>query len=285
MQLVRGGHSTSLNKGSDPSLGHPWDRRRVQLSRLRGPDARRRRPYTMGATRVPRMRRSTFESGPETESTRSAAQQLPGQGCFCADPRARRRNGTMNAMTDALASRGPRQAQESAFSRPDAPHAGRAHPRRRGSGPARRKPDPNGQSPGSRGLQGARRPYFGYAIPSGWKENTSYSDDTRTCTTTARTAGSARTSRSKKCRPGQDSWRRRGGVIWRIRAGGVPAHRRAPSEGPGATFAYEYSVTRAGTVDAIAIDAWDANTQTELWLLVHAPAGVAQAVLSSLTTV
>jgi hypothetical protein len=50
----------------------------------------------------------------------------------------------------------------------------------------------------------------------------------------------------------------------------------------GATVAYRYTITRPQGFQAVAIDAWDANTGAELWLLVHADPVTTATVISTL---
>ncbi len=51
---------------------------------------------------------------------------------------------------------------------------------------------------------------------------------------------------------------------------------------PGTAYGYEEYVTRPGGYRALALEAWERSSSTELWLLVRAPATVTRTVIASL---
>jgi hypothetical protein len=125
--------------------------------------------------------------------------------------------------------------------------------------------------------------YFAYAIPASWAQNNAYTDDVGDLDS-----------------QGPSGWAAE-------HLGGRPSA-PAPGEAPpssfavfgqthpvpfqigsatritvtGAAVAYRYTVTRPQGFQAVAINAWQANSGAELWLLVHADPATTAAVIGSL---
>jgi hypothetical protein len=51
---------------------------------------------------------------------------------------------------------------------------------------------------------------------------------------------------------------------------------------PGTNFAWAVTLTRPGGFRAPAVDVWEANSQTQLWVMVHSTAAIDHTVLASL---
>ncbi len=134
------------------------------------------------------------------------------------------------------------------------------------------------------GYQAITDPYFGYAVPATWTKNPIFSDSVGDLYYQGNNGWAGENERVASTAPTP------GGAPSSIESFGhaAPTHYQFTGAKlalvPGATKATEYQLVRDGQVYATAIDAWDAQTQTELWLVVHAPPAVTQTILSSLTT-
>jgi len=135
------------------------------------------------------------------------------------------------------------------------------------------------------GYQAVTDPYFGYVVPATWTKDAVYSDQIGDLYYQGRDGWVGESERVRKTSPAPGQL---GPTAISTFGLSAPTPYQLvgarPVPVPGCRFAYEYEISRQGVVDAIAIDAWDAATQTEFWLVVHASHAVAGTVLASLTT-
>lgn len=133
------------------------------------------------------------------------------------------------------------------------------------------------------GYQAVNDGVFAYSVPRTWSKNIAYSDDT-----------------GDLAYSGVDGW---AGEYLGAKASAPSAGERPPASfavfgqtratpytmGPavpvtvaGATVAYRYEVTRPGGFNAVALDAWQASSGAQIWLLVHATPAVTSTIISTL---
>jgi hypothetical protein len=146
-------------------------------------------------------------------------------------------------------------------------------------------PDPQVKMDVPHGYQAITDPYFGYVVPASWTENGVYSDSTADLyyNGPGGWAGENEAVVKSAPKPGQPA----PAPIATFGLGAPTPYQLTdahPVRVPGATFAYEYHITRNGKVDATTIDAWDASSQTQLWLVVDASPALTAMILGSLTT-
>jgi hypothetical protein len=133
------------------------------------------------------------------------------------------------------------------------------------------------------GYQAVSDGYFAYAVPSGWSQDGAYTDDVGDLDTQGATGWVAEHVGARADPPAAGetpptSFRTFGEsrpVLYSI---GPPS----PIRVSGATVAYRYTITRAGGFQATAVDAWQASSGAEVWLLVDANAATTAVVLASL---
>jgi hypothetical protein len=133
-----------------------------------------------------------------------------------------------------------------------------------------------------RGYEAVTDSYFGYAVPASYTQNTTWTDqngdflygtqrtfvaETEAILTRSPTAGA-------QAPPAFKSFGERTLVPYRT----GPAHRVTV---PGTRIAFEEQITRPGGWRATAVDAWEQDTTTQVWLLIRAPASVTRQVLAS----
>jgi hypothetical protein len=124
---------------------------------------------------------------------------------------------------------------------------------------------------------------FGYAIPSGYQQNTTWTDQNADFLYGSSGAFVAETLASPDHPPTASS-----PPPLSFSSFGEPrlvpftAHGMHAVTVPGTRQAWEEQITRPGGWIATAVDAWEADTSTQIWLLVHAPAGIARTVVASL---
>lgn len=120
--------------------------------------------------------------------------------------------------------------------------------------------------------------YFGYAVPSGWSTNDLFTDAVGDLETSGSGGWVAEHIgvRSTPPAPGETppSSLRTLGIV-HLESG-------QPITVPGAQAAYRYSFAATGGPAGVAVNAWQASTGAELWVVVDAPPGVTSQILASL---
>ncbi len=126
--------------------------------------------------------------------------------------------------------------------------------------------------------------YFGYAVPKGWAEQAAWTDQTGDFlygspgAFAAETLAVPRQPPTAKSAPPQAFADFGLDVPSTVQVIGVPRRIAVP----GTAAAWEMRIARPGGFVGTAVDVWEASTTTQLWLLVHAPAGITAAVLHTL---
>jgi hypothetical protein len=125
--------------------------------------------------------------------------------------------------------------------------------------------------------------YFAYAVPSGWSQNSAYTDDLGDLDTQGSSGWAAEHigTRTTPPSPGEAP-PAAFAVFGEPRA--VPYRLSAASrvQVRGAAVAFRYTLTRPGGFQAVAVDAWR-SSGVEIWILVHADPATTAAVLGSLS--
>jgi hypothetical protein len=133
------------------------------------------------------------------------------------------------------------------------------------------------------GYQAVSDGYFAYAVPSNWSQSQAYTDDVGDLDTQG-TAGWVAEHVDARANPpvaGETpptafaTFGEPRPTPYQIGAG-------SPVRVVGATSAYRYLVTRPGGFQATAIDAWQAKTSAEVWILIQADSNTTDTVLASL---
>ncbi len=125
--------------------------------------------------------------------------------------------------------------------------------------------------------------YFGYVVPSGFKQNTTWTDQNGDFFYGTPSAYVAETLLSPKHGPTAGS-----APPPPFQAFGVPKPTPFSARGvhgvtvPGTHGAWQEQISRPGGFVATAVDAWEPATSSQIWLLVHAPPAVVRTVLASL---
>jgi hypothetical protein len=133
-----------------------------------------------------------------------------------------------------------------------------------------------------RGWQAITDSYFGYAVPASYTQNTTWTDQDgdffygREGAFVAETESILNRAPTATAHP-PPSFRSAGEPTLVAYTVG-PAHRVTVA---GTRIAFEEQVTRPGGWKATAIDAWQWDTTTQVWLLIHAPASVTGQVMAS----
>ncbi|MBV9661781.1 MAG: hypothetical protein JO337_11545 [Acidimicrobiales bacterium] len=133
------------------------------------------------------------------------------------------------------------------------------------------------------GYQTVNDGYFSYAIPSGWSVNQLYTDS----------AGDSYRSGSGEWAGEHIGFRGSAPVVGEPQPETLAAFGMNrpqpytltgghPIDVPGAAAAFRYDLTRPGGFRATAIDAWNSRYGVELWLVVDAPSGVTEQIVSHL---
>jgi hypothetical protein len=133
------------------------------------------------------------------------------------------------------------------------------------------------------GYQSVSDGYFAYAVPSSWSQSEAYTDDVGDLDTQGTTGWAAehvdaRADAPKSGETPPSSF----AAFGEPRPTAYQIGVATATSVPGANVAYRYLVTRPGGFQATAIDAWQANTGAEMWLLVDADANTTSAILASL---
>jgi hypothetical protein len=125
--------------------------------------------------------------------------------------------------------------------------------------------------------------YFAYAVPSSWAQSTAYTDNVGDLDTSGNTGWIAEHvgARSAPPVPGEPA-PATFTTFGEIRP--VPYHLgpAVPTEVKGASLAYRYTLTRPGGFQATAVDAWQAQSGAEIWMLVRADPATTSTILASL---
>jgi hypothetical protein len=133
------------------------------------------------------------------------------------------------------------------------------------------------------GYYGITDAYFGYAIPKAYRQNTTWTDQHadffygRAPAFVAETLLETKKAPTATSRPplSFQSFGEQSLMAYSLSG----TH---PVRVPGTTEAFEGTITRPGGYHAVAVDAWEQSTSTQIWLLVRAPAAVTAAVVDSL---
>lgn len=133
------------------------------------------------------------------------------------------------------------------------------------------------------GWQAITDAYFGYAVPASYSQNAGWTDTDadyfygNPAAFVAETLVVAKTSPTAATRPPASfkDFAEQSPVPYSLSGG-------HPLSVPGTNFGWEATVTRPGGFRATAVDAWESGTQTEIWLLIRAPAAVTRQVVASL---
>jgi hypothetical protein len=126
--------------------------------------------------------------------------------------------------------------------------------------------------------------YFGYVVPKSYQQNTTWTDQNADFFYGEAPAFVAETLLITKMSPTPSSHPPASfGSFGQLKSP-VPY---TVSDGhavriPGTAFAYEESITRPGGYHALALDAWERDSSTQVWLLIRAPARVTSTVVASL---
>jgi hypothetical protein len=126
--------------------------------------------------------------------------------------------------------------------------------------------------------------YFAYAAPSTWSQNNAYTDDVGDLYTSGSSGWvaehlGARTSAPSVGEAPPSSF----AVFGQSRAGPFQMGAATAISVPGAQVAYRRLFTRPGGLQAVAIDAWQAGSGAEVWLLVHADPATTATVIGTLS--
>lgn len=133
------------------------------------------------------------------------------------------------------------------------------------------------------GYQAVTDAYFGYAIPKQWPQISSMSDSNGDFLYEGPGGWVGESERIARTSPGPST-----PVPEALWAYGVTTPTRFAVRGghrvqvPGTSFAWAVTLTRPGGARAQAVDVWEARSQTEVWLVVHASPAVERTVLGSL---
>jgi hypothetical protein len=132
------------------------------------------------------------------------------------------------------------------------------------------------------GYQAVTDSYFGYAVPKGYTQSTTWTDQNGDFLYGGPRAFVAETEiilnhSPSAASPPPPAFRSFGEPTLVSYQSG-PAHRITV---PGTRVAFEEQITRPGGWVATAIDAWERDTTTQVWLLIRAPAAVSRLVIAS----
>ena len=125
--------------------------------------------------------------------------------------------------------------------------------------------------------------YFAYAVPASWSQNNAYTDDVGDLDTSGPSGWVAehlagRTSPPTVGEAPPSSF----AAFGEAQSTPYQMSGATPVTVKGASVAYRYTLSRPAGFQAVAIDAWQANTGAELWFLVHADPSTTAAVIGSL---
>jgi len=133
------------------------------------------------------------------------------------------------------------------------------------------------------GYQAVTDAYFGFAIPTKWSEIGSMSDANGDFYYRGSGGWVGESERIARTSPGPSTpvpealWAY--GVVTPTRFAASGGHR---VNVPGTSFAWAVTLTRPGGSRSLAVDVWEAHSQTEVWLVAHSSPTVERTVLDSL---
>ena len=125
--------------------------------------------------------------------------------------------------------------------------------------------------------------YFAYAVPDAWSQNDAYTDDVGDLDTQGPSGWVGEHLGARTAPPGPGGTPPSSFAVFG-EARPTP-YRLGPAirvSVKGASVAYRYTLTRPQGFAAVAINAWQAGSGAELWLLVHADPPTTSAVVTSL---
>jgi hypothetical protein len=125
--------------------------------------------------------------------------------------------------------------------------------------------------------------YFAYSVPSSWSQSAAYTDNVGDLSYSGQSGWVAEHLDARATRPEPEETPPRS-----LAAFGEPQPTpyhlgsAAPTQVKGATAAYRFTMTRPGGFEATAIDAWQASSGAEIWLVIRADPATTAAVIASL---
>ena len=126
--------------------------------------------------------------------------------------------------------------------------------------------------------------YFAYAAPSTWSQNNAYTDDVGDLYTGGSSGWVAEHLGARASPPGPgEAPPSSFAVFGQSRPGPFRMGPATPISVPGAQVAYRHLFSRSGGLQGVAIDAWQAGSGAEVWLLVHADPATTATVIGSLS--
>jgi hypothetical protein len=133
------------------------------------------------------------------------------------------------------------------------------------------------------GYQSISDGYFAYAVPSGWSQSSAFTDDVGDLDTAGPSgwAGEHVGARPNPPTPGEAP---PASLATFGETQSVP-YQLGPATSTqikGTSVAYRYAMSRPGGFQATAIDAWQANSGAEIWLVVRADPATTATILASL---
>jgi hypothetical protein len=125
--------------------------------------------------------------------------------------------------------------------------------------------------------------YFAYAVPATWSQSSAYTDDVGDLDTQGASGWAAEHLAGRTSPPGpNEAAPAVFATFGEPRAVPYQLGPATPVQVKGAAVAYRYPFTRTDGFRAVAVDAWQARSGAEIWLLVHADTGTTARVISSL---
>jgi hypothetical protein len=125
--------------------------------------------------------------------------------------------------------------------------------------------------------------FFAYAVPAAWKQSSAYTDDVGDLDTQGASGWVAEHLGARSAAPlAGETPPASFATFGESRPVPYQLSTSTPALVHGAAVAYRYTLSRPGGFQAIAVDAWQASTGAEVWLLVHADAATTSAVFASL---
>jgi len=124
---------------------------------------------------------------------------------------------------------------------------------------------------------------FAYAVPRSWSKNLGYSDDTGDLDFSGADGWVGEYLGARRSPPAADD---RPPASFAVFGENRPTpYTLGPPQTvrvAGTTVAFRYELTRPDGFEAVAIHAWQSSSGAEIWMLVHAPQQVADAVVATL---
>jgi hypothetical protein len=125
--------------------------------------------------------------------------------------------------------------------------------------------------------------YFAYAVPAGWSQSSAYTDDVGDLDTQGSSGWAAEHLGGRQAPPtAAETPPASFATFGESRPIPFQLGPASPVRVRGATVAYQYTLTRPGGFQAVAIDAWQASSGAQIWLLVRADPATTAAVIGTL---